>query len=97
MRADYDDAQGDGHWRTYLEMLFPRWAHFPVYGFDDLREVDTPTLVLSGDRDMFCSVEDAVRTYRTLPNGELAVLPGADHSISALKVSTTIDFLLRHA
>jgi pimeloyl-ACP methyl ester carboxylesterase len=59
--------------------------------------VTTPTLVLTGDRDMFCSVEDAVTTYRKLPDAELAVVANHDHAISPAKIDATIDFLRRHA
>ena len=96
MQADYDEAQGPDAWRRYFDMLFSRWTHFPGYGFDDLGSVETPTLVLCGDRDGFCPVEEAVRAYRALPNGELAVVAAQDHSLSTRKVSTAIEFLLRH-
>jgi pimeloyl-ACP methyl ester carboxylesterase len=97
LRIDYDGAQGDGYWRTYLDLTFPRWTRWPGHTIDDLGGVTTPTLVLTGDRDMFCSVEDAVATFRALPNGELAVLPGHDHSIGAAAADASIAFLLRHA
>jgi pimeloyl-ACP methyl ester carboxylesterase len=97
VRADLDDAQGDGYWRTFVELTFQRWTRSPGYTFDDLRGLTTPTLVLTGDRDGFCSVEDAVTTFRALPVAELAVIPDRDHSIGTQKVDATVDFLLRHA
>ena len=63
VQADHDGAQGDGYWRTFVDLTFQRWTRSPGYTFDDLRAVTAPTLVLTGDRDMFCSVEDAVTTY----------------------------------
>jgi len=45
---------------------------------DDLRAVDTPTMVLVGDND-FIRVSDAVEAAELLPHGELAVLPGTTH------------------
>ena len=61
MKADHDGAQGDGHWRHVhragLPSLHPAR---PGYTFDDLGAVTAPTLVLTGDRDHFCSVEEAV-------------------------------------
>jgi hypothetical protein len=53
-------------------------------------------LVLTGDRDVFCSVEDAVTTYRALPAAELAVVPGHDHVIGVPMIDATIEFLRRH-
>jgi pimeloyl-ACP methyl ester carboxylesterase len=97
VRADHDGAQGEGYWRTFLELTFQRWTRPPGYTFDDLRAVTTPTLVLTGDRDPFCSVEDAVTTFRTLADSELAVLANHDHSIGAAAVDASLEFLVRHA
>ena len=96
MKADYDSAQGDGHWRRYLQLFFDRATHSPGYTFDDYRAITAPTLILTGDRDHFCSVEEAVVAYRNLPAGELAIVPHTDHVITPAVVDTTIEFLLRH-
>ena len=97
MKADYDSAQGDGHWRQYLDLFFDRITRFPGYTFDDFRSITAPTLILVGDRDHFCSVEEAAVAYRKLPAGELAILPDTGHEITSTAVDTTVDFLLRHA
>ena len=65
--------------------------------FDDLRAITAPTLVLTGDRDDFCSVEDAVTTYRSLSQGELAVIPDHAHHLGAAMIEASIEFLCRHA
>ena len=54
-------------------------------------------MILVGDRDAFCSVEDAVTAYRTLKNGELAVLPNTGHGITLEAVQTAAAFLERNA
>ncbi|MBV9951267.1 MAG: alpha/beta hydrolase [Acidimicrobiia bacterium] len=45
---------------------------------DELRAVQSPTLVLVGDNDMI-RVSDAVEAVELLPHGQLAVLPGTTH------------------
>lgn len=96
MKADYDEAQGEGHWRRYLGLFFDRHvAQFP-YLVADLEEISIPTLIATGDRDIFCSVEAACAAYRNLSAGELAVIPGAGHEITAPLVDTMIEFLGRH-
>ena len=45
---------------------------------DNLRAVETPTLVLVGDND-FIRVSDAAEAAELLPHGQLAVLPGTTH------------------
>jgi len=96
MKADYDSAQGDGHWREYIRIFFDRATRPPGYTLDDFAAITCPTLILTGDRDHFCSVEEGAVAYRTLPVGELAVLPATDHAITATVIDTTVDFLLRH-
>jgi pimeloyl-ACP methyl ester carboxylesterase len=97
LRADHDGAQGDGYWRRYIELTFQRLTRSPGYTFDDLRAITAPTLVLTGDRDDFCTLEDAVTTYHKLATAELAVIPHHDHHIGTPKIDATIEFLLRHA
>ncbi len=95
MQADQDAAQGEGHWRTYLRLFFERGSHFPGYTFADFSRIEVPALVMVGDRDMFCSVEDAGLAYRQLPSGELAVVPATDHAITTAKIAVLIEFLGR--
>jgi len=95
MKADQDDAQGAGYWRTYLELAFDRTTHWPGYAFADLERIEAPTLILCGDRDEFCSAEEAVTAYRSLRAGELAVLPNTGHVITGAGITAMIDFLER--
>ena len=97
MKRDQDEGQGDGHWRTYLELTWERVTNLPGYIYSDLGSVTAPTLILSGDRDDFCPVEQAVAAYRQLPDGELAILPGHGHYIPPAAIEATIEFLERRA
>jgi pimeloyl-ACP methyl ester carboxylesterase len=45
---------------------------------DELRAVQSPTLVLVGDNDVI-RVSDAVEAVELVPHGQLAVLPGTTH------------------
>ncbi|HET7488653.1 MAG TPA: alpha/beta hydrolase [Acidimicrobiales bacterium] len=95
-KADYDGAQGAGHWREYLRIFFDRATHSPGYTVDDFRSIAAPTLILTGDRDHFCSVEEAATAYRNLPAGELAVLPNTGHEITPGVIDASVEFLVRH-
>lgn len=97
MQADQDGAQGAGHWKQYLRLAFSRLSRGLGYRFGDLRAVTAPTLVLAGDRDHFCTVEDGAAAFRALPRGELAILPGTGHVITEAKVRVSIEFLRRAA
>jgi len=97
MKRDQDEGQGDGHWRTYLELTWERVMAFPGYTYSDFASITAPTLILGGDRDEFCPVEQAVAAYRQLPDGELAILPGHGHYIPPAAIEATIEFLERRA
>jgi len=95
MKRDQDDGQGEGHWREYLRLSWDRTTQLPGYTYADLAQITAPTLILTGDRDEFCTVEQAVATYRQLPDGELAILPGHGHYIPPSAIQTTVEFLTR--
>jgi len=89
------------------EELFNQFRQFGgAYGksFFDLRPalalVNCPTLVLYPDRSFLFEVEQGVAFYRSLPKGELAVLPNCGHNTydqqPAEYVSHIVNFLARH-
>ncbi|HEY7374051.1 MAG TPA: alpha/beta hydrolase [Polyangia bacterium] len=96
LKMDQDAGGGPGHWKRYLELAFDRVSSSPGYTFDDLAKITAPTLILTGDRDRFCSVEEAVVAYRRLERGELGILPAVGHFIPPAAIAATIDFLRRH-
>jgi pimeloyl-ACP methyl ester carboxylesterase len=93
MKADQDAARGEGYWRTYVGRTLERWSHWPGYGYADLAKITVPTLILVGDRDQFCSVEEAAVAFRNLGHGQLAVLPNIGHVISTGKIEALVSFL----
>ena len=95
MKRDQDSGQGDGHWRTYLRLSWDRTTQHPGYTYADLAKITVPTLILVGDRDDFCTVEQAVTAYRQLADGELAILPGHGHYIPPAAIQTTVEFFAR--
>ena len=95
MKRDQDSGQGEGHWRTYLRLSWDRCTQPPGYTYTDLAKITAPTLILAGDRDDFCTVEQAVTAYRQLPDGELAILPGHGHYIPPAAIQTTVEFFTR--
>ena len=80
MRAAYAEVAPDpSHFDTLQEkvgtMVTTRYVGWTA---DDLRAVQSPTLVLVGDND-FIPVADALEAADLLPRGQLAVLPGTTH------------------
>jgi pimeloyl-ACP methyl ester carboxylesterase len=95
MKMDQDAGGGPGHWKTYLSLSFDRCTQSPGYTFDDLAAIAMPTLILAGDRDHFCSVEEGATAFRCLKRGELAILPGVGHVITPSGVQAIVEFLRR--
>jgi pimeloyl-ACP methyl ester carboxylesterase len=93
MRADQDGGQGDGHWKTYLSLAFDRTTRWPGYSFADMAKLTAPALVLVGDRDDFCSVEEGIVAFRALKQGQLDVVPNTGHVITKAKTDAAIEFL----
>jgi pimeloyl-ACP methyl ester carboxylesterase len=93
---------GPEEWKTILARCKPMWTTPLNYTAEDFARIVAPTLVLVGDRDELVSVEEADEMFHLLPDGELAVIPGADHGAF---FSTAVDtfqsvilgFLLRRA
>jgi pimeloyl-ACP methyl ester carboxylesterase len=95
IQADHDVAQGAGHWKAVLSRTFDRVSRPAGYTFEDLAAITAPTLILVGDRDRFCTVEEGARAYRALRDGELAVLPNTAAGNTPVTVMTAIEFFER--
>ena len=95
MRSDHDSAQGAGHWKTVVAQTFDRITQPHGYTLEDMHAITVPTLILTGDRDPFCTVEQGAAAYRALPAGELAVLPNTGHLITPAAVQAAIEFFER--
>jgi pimeloyl-ACP methyl ester carboxylesterase len=95
MQSDHDSAQGAGHWKTVIAQTFDRITQPHGYTFDDMHTITAPTLILTGDRDPFCTVGEGAAAYYALQAGELAVLPNTGHLITPAAVEATIEFFER--
>jgi len=70
----------------------------------DLRPVfssiETPTLIVGGDRDFFFGLEHPITAYRGIKDSELCILPGAGHfpgeEAPSMFNEIVIGFLKRH-
>jgi pimeloyl-ACP methyl ester carboxylesterase len=95
LEEDHDAGQGEGAWRRMLEESFARRTQPGRETFEDFKRIAAPTLIGVGDRDAYCTVEEACLAFRNLPRGELCVLPNVDHAITRAGVDAVLSFLLR--
>jgi pimeloyl-ACP methyl ester carboxylesterase len=70
---------GEQQWKTLVQQSAPMWLDYQGLTPDDVRRIEAPALVVTGDRDDMIPLDRMVSLYRTLPNAELAVCPRADH------------------
>lgn len=67
---------------------------------ETLKEVKCPTLIVSGDRDFFLTVDIAIDMKLTIPNSELLVLPDTQHicfeHYPGKMARTAVEFFRRH-
>ena len=80
--AWYAEVSPDGgeHWPVVEEKLYQAHLVEPALTAADLARVPNPTLVMIGDRDEV-RIEHAVELYRSLPDAELAIVPGTSHGL----------------
>ena len=74
-------VDGAGHWPVVAaKELQMSSTSEPTYEPTDLAVIETPTLVLAADDDMF-PVAHSVSLYEALPNAQLAIVPNTSHGL----------------
>ncbi len=82
-------------WEALAPQVWELWTRPLGYTEEQLGRVAAPTLLLTGDRDPFISVEQTVELFRLIPGAELAVIPGAGHDYGEPFTRAALDFLSR--
>jgi pimeloyl-ACP methyl ester carboxylesterase len=80
LAAMYAGQSPDGadHWPVVAAKGLQMMMAEPTFTTDDLRAITTPTLVLAGDDDLF-PLSHTCALYESLPNAQLAIVPGTSH------------------
>src|SRR5215813_2855383 len=93
---------GAGRWRRLIRQTAHMWLEYQGLGPADLGAIQSPVLVLAGDRDELIPLELSVSLYRALPHAELAICPSLSHEgptpeRAAVLAGLIQDFAQRHA
>ena len=82
MTEAYAALSPDGaeHWPVVAEKSITMYQSQPTWSTDDLRAIQTPTLVVAGDDDL-TPLSHPCSLYEALPKGQLAIVPGASHAV----------------
>lgn len=80
LRQLHDDVSPDGpeHFDIVFEKLAHLWKTEPNIELSELASLSVPTLLVAADHDMV-TVEQLAAAQRTIPDAQLAILPGTDH------------------
>jgi pimeloyl-ACP methyl ester carboxylesterase len=79
-RKVYEQISPDGpdHWGVVWAKLLDAFIRPQVMEIAELANIHAPTLVVAGDRNDD-SAEETLEIFRTIPQAQLCILPGADH------------------
>lgn len=82
LREGHQAVSPDGpeHWPVIFDKTVKMWAKEPALTVDDLATIDMPALVMVGDDDMV-AYDHTVTMFESLPQGQLAVIPGTSHVV----------------
>ncbi len=67
------------HWRNIAQQTLTMCLEYSGLSKEQIESIQTPALVIQGDRDDLVPMAEAVNLHRWLPNSEFAVLPGTNH------------------
>lgn len=74
-------------WKDVLdktaEMLQQMGRKNPLQ-LQDYSSIQTPSLIMIGDRDKMVTREETIAVYEQLPNAQLAILPGTPHPVEQI-------------
>jgi pimeloyl-ACP methyl ester carboxylesterase len=80
-------------WKALLartaEMLESMGRNNPLK-LEDYKEVAAPSLVLLGDRDKMITLEETVEVFRSLPAGQMGMLPSTPHPIEQVNMKALV-------
>jgi pimeloyl-ACP methyl ester carboxylesterase len=81
-RQWYDELSPDGpeHADAVLEKLMHLWTTEPAIAPADLARVETPTLIMAGDRDVI-RLDHSALMAESIPGAQLCIVPGAGHRL----------------
>jgi pimeloyl-ACP methyl ester carboxylesterase len=91
---DAVSPDGPGHFRVIVEKVVDLGLSGPTLAAEQLGAVAARTLVVSADDDGV-HLEHTVEMYRSIPDSELAVVPGTSHLVLLEKPDVLTDLVIR--
>ena len=94
-QAEYNTTSPDAPETLTLktERMFKIWQSEPEMNTFELAQISCPVLVMAGDDDLI-SHHHTIELFEALPDSQLAIIPGASHSVAKDKTEY-IQLLIR--
>jgi pimeloyl-ACP methyl ester carboxylesterase len=70
---------GEDYWKTLLLNISEMWFDPAEFPEEKVKDIQTPSLILLGDRDDYIPIFEATEMYRLMTNSELAIIPNGNH------------------
>jgi 3-oxoadipate enol-lactonase len=83
MEREHDPQGGPGAWEQVIRRVADAFDRPGAsLGLADLSRIESPVLLVGGDRDDLVPAEDLLEMYRALPEAYLWMVPGAGHVLA---------------
>jgi pimeloyl-ACP methyl ester carboxylesterase len=60
---------------------------------DEYTSIETPCLLLLGDRDKMVTMEETLAVYKQLPNAQLGIMPGTPHALEQVNIGVLTEMI----
>ncbi len=96
----HSPVYGPEYWKKLLHDISKMWLDPSSFPEKRIKQINTPFLIIAGDRDAASSIDECVKMYKQIPNAELAIIPNANHDVYEAKPdlfnNIVLEYLLRY-
>lgn len=96
----HDRNKKPGYWKTLMHQLGTNLAQYPKYTVKDLQKIPVPTLLISGENDLWANRQQMVDMRKHIPISEMLIINNAGHEAQAshshIVGPAILDFFQRH-
>ena len=85
---------GPDHWPVFCRKVIDMLRREPEIPFDELATIESPVLVVGGDRDLI-RLEHFVDIHRAVPRSQLCIMPGTSHELTVEQPVLLAEITLR--
>ena len=96
LQQNHAAIYGNNYWQEILSIAarFVRTMPEQAPTLKQAAEANFPILVSVGDHDKLVTLEEAIRLFRSLPKGELLVLPATRHPFQSVQIDSFLPVIL---